>query len=129
MLSILIPTYNYDCFSLIKELKKQADELEIMYEIIVQDDFSQRCVEENSKINSLQNCRFQINNENLGRTKNRTNLVYNAQFDLVLFLDSDVFPEKNTFLKDYLKTYKKVKGVIFGGYKYLAHETCFEDQF
>lgn len=118
MLSILIPTYNYDCFSLVKELKNQADTLEIIYEIIVQDDFSQHCIDENSKINSLHNCRFQINTENLGRTKNRTNLVKNAKFDLILFLDADVYPEKNTFLKDYLETYKKEKKIIFGGYKY-----------
>ncbi len=118
MLSILIPTYNYDCFSLVKELKQQADELELIYEIIVQDDFSQHCIDENSNINSLQNCSFQINVENLGRTKNRTNLAQNATFDLILFLDSDVFPEKNTFLKDYLETYKKEKTIVFGGYKY-----------
>jgi hypothetical protein len=45
-------------------------------------------------------------------------LVKNAKFDLILFLDSDVYPEKNTFLKDYLETYTKEKTLIFGGYKY-----------
>ena len=65
MLSVLIPTYNYNCFSLVLELKKQADGLNFDYEIIVQDDCSSLYIEENSKINSLQNCSFEINSENL----------------------------------------------------------------
>jgi len=118
MISILIPTYNYNCFALVEELNNQAKKIEIDYEIIVQDDNSQLYIEENSKINSLVNCSFKINSENLGRTINRQSLAQNSKFELLLFLDSDVFPEKKTFLKDYLDFYNNENVVCFGGYKY-----------
>ena len=40
MLSILIPTYNYDCSRLIRDLQAQAEQAGIDYEIIVADDAS-----------------------------------------------------------------------------------------
>ena len=46
MLSILIPTYNYDITHLVYELHKQASEAEIDFEIICLDDGSK------SEINS-----------------------------------------------------------------------------
>lgn len=119
MLSILIPTYNDHCYSLVKELKKQADELNIVYEIIVQDDASKLYLNENSDINNLPNCRFESNQQNVGRTKNRMILAEKASFDLILFLDADVLPEKATFLSEYIDYHQKNKNsVIFGGYKY-----------
>ena len=38
MLSILIPTYNYDCTQLVADLQQQAEQIGINYEIIVADD-------------------------------------------------------------------------------------------
>lgn len=119
MLSILIPTYNYDCFSLVKELKKQADALQFEYEILVQDDCSSLFIEENSKINALEKCSFNINSTNLGRTNNRLTLVNKSSYDLLLFLDSDVFPKDDDFLKNYLSELSKSSfNVIFGGIIY-----------
>lgn len=119
MLSVLIPTYNYNCFSLVLELKNQADGLNFDYEIIVQDDCSSLYIEENSKINSLQNCSFEINSENLGRTKNRLLLIQKSKFDDLLFLDSDVFPKENDFIKKYVNQIKTNKSpVIYGGLVY-----------
>ncbi|PIV50102.1 MAG: glycosyl transferase, partial [Flavobacteriaceae bacterium CG02_land_8_20_14_3_00_34_13] len=40
MLSILIPTYNYDITSLVAVLYKQLEEVSYAYEIIVVDDAS-----------------------------------------------------------------------------------------
>lgn len=119
MLSILIPTYNYDCFSLVKELKKQADTLQFDYEILVQDDCSSLFIEENSKINLLDKCSFNINSSNLGRTNNRLTLVNKSSFELLLFLDSDVFPKDGNFLKKYISEFSKSKiDVVFGGIVY-----------
>ena len=55
MLSILIPTYNYNVYPLVTELKKQIDELAIEYEILVQDDSSKSSenIKQNSKIKKL----------------------------------------------------------------------------
>ena len=121
MLSILIPTYNDHCYSLVKELKRQADALPITYEIIVQDDASKLNANENFEINQLEHCRFESNQLNVGRTKNRLILIEKAAFNLVLFLDADVFPEKDTFLSTYLEYHQKnTNTVLFGGYKYDA---------
>ena len=40
MLSILIPTYDYDCRHLVNDLHEQAEQAGIVYEIIVADDAS-----------------------------------------------------------------------------------------
>lgn len=119
MLSILIPTYNYNCFSLVLELKQQADELNFDYEICVQDDCSSLFIAENSEINELQNCSFEINSENLGRTKNRLLLIQKSKFDDLLFLDSDVFPKENDFIKKYVdQIVTKKSTVVYGGLIY-----------
>ena len=45
MLSILIPTYNYDCTCLVRDLQTQAQRLGIGYEVIVADDLLQSAVD------------------------------------------------------------------------------------
>ena len=60
MLSILIPTYNFDCSVFVQALSNQAEALHVPYEIIVCDDGS---TDETSKIgnrtiNACPNCRF-----------------------------------------------------------------------
>lgn len=118
MLSILIPTYNYNCFSLVEELKNQADHLKIDYEIIVQDDCSRAFIEENSKINSLEHCCIQTNSSNLGRTRTRQILSKKARFDWILLLDSDVFPTSKKFLSNYISHINNSNSVVIGGIKY-----------
>lgn len=118
MLSILIPTYNYNTYPLVLELKGQADLLSIDYEILVQDDFSSLFIEENSKINELENCSFEINKENLGRSKIRNFLANKAKFDWLLFLDADTFPLHSNFISSYLIHLKNEEKVIYGGITY-----------
>lgn len=120
MLSILIPAYNYDVRPLVLELQKQVEEYDIAYEIIVCDDaIDSKYIKENSKLNDLKNINYFVNPINLGRAKNRNELVKKSKFDLLLFLDADTFPVQNEFLKNYLDTYSKINSsVIFGGLKY-----------
>lgn len=118
MLSILIPTYNYNVYPLVLELKQQADNLGIIYEIIVQDDLSQKFSNENTQINSLTNCFFSINKQNLGRGKNINLLCVKSKYDYVLIMESDSFPENKNYLKNYIKILSKSTTVIFGGVKY-----------
>jgi len=120
MLSILIPTYNYDVQPLVLELQKQAEELGIAYEIIIaEDDTISAFSLENLKLNEFNNISYSINPVNFGRAKNRNELVKKSKYDLLLFLDADTFPVQNEFLKNYLDTYKKINSsVIFGGLKY-----------
>jgi len=118
MLSILIPTYNYNIFSLVQELYDQAELLNINFEIIVLDDGSTKFVEENSKINSLDNCFFKVNSENFGRSKTRNLLAKNATYNWLLFLDADTFPKNNQFLANYLQHIDDNFDAINGGIVY-----------
>lgn len=119
MLSILIPTYNYNAFPLVLELKKQADCLGIDYEILVQDDYSNSALNiKNKEITLLKNCSFFINQSNLGRGKNLNSLVTKAKFEWVLFLDCDTFPTQENFLKNYIRATAKNHSIVFGGIVY-----------
>lgn len=118
MLSILIPTYNYNVYPLVTELKSQADALGITYEILVQDDASKTFLEENSEINLLQHCSYILNHENLGRGNNINLLNNRAQFDYVLIMEADAFPEKKTYLQDLIASINQDTQVLFGGVTY-----------
>ncbi|WP_445455067.1 glycosyltransferase [Flavobacterium sp. HNIBRBA15423] len=118
MLSILIPTYNYNTFPLVLELKGQADLLSIDYEILVQDDFSSLFIEENSRINELENCSFEINKENLGRGNNINLLNSKAKYDNVLIMEADAFPEKKEYLETLISNINQNTKIIFGGVIY-----------
>ena len=118
MLSILIPTYNYNVFPLVLELKHQADKLGINYEILVQDDFSQDFINENYKTNSLTNCDFSINSQNLGRGKNINLLCSKSKYEYVLIVEADALPENEFYLKNCIEKLSKSTSVLFGGVKY-----------
>lgn len=118
MLSILIPVYNYDVYALVSELKHQADELGIKYEILIQDDNSHEFTSQNEKINSLSNCHYEVNTQNIGRGKNINLLCSKANEDYVLIMESDSFPENKNYLKNHLASIKNDTSIIFGGVKY-----------
>ena len=103
MLSILIPTYNYDCYDLVKELHRQALMSNIEFEIIVADDCSNIQLPKLQLINQLTNCQLIKPQHNLGRAKIRNFLADKSQYSHLLFLDSDSFPANNDFLKQYIK--------------------------
>ncbi len=121
MISILIPTYNFNTLPLVEELYKQAVLENIDFEIIVCDDASpvNEITEINSKINQLENCRFERNETNLGRGQNRNLLVSKARYDWTLLMDCDMYPKSKNFIKIYLRSLKnKEKKAIFGGLIY-----------
>jgi glycosyltransferase involved in cell wall biosynthesis len=120
MLSILIPTYNYDTYSLVSELHRQCLESKIDFEILCQDDASNsKLNEKNEIINSLENCSFFVNSNNLGRGKNINSLAEKAKHDYLLILDCDTFPTQNNFIKNYISTTNNIENlVVFGGIQY-----------
>jgi glycosyltransferase involved in cell wall biosynthesis len=121
MISILIPTYNFNTLPLVQELHKQILVENIKFEIIVQDDASpiNENTKINSKINQLEYCRFERNETNLGRGQNRNALVTKAQYDWILLMDCDMFPKSKNFIKIYLKSIqKKDRQAVFGGIIY-----------
>jgi glycosyltransferase involved in cell wall biosynthesis len=119
MLSILIPTYNYNAFPLVLELQKQCLDCNIKFEILCQDDCSDDFLVENNKINTLKNCSFSSNETNLGRGQNRNYLASKASFPWLLFLDCDMFPRDPNFIENYfLNIQKNNNPIIFGGILY-----------
>ena len=114
MLSILIPTYNYDCYDLVSELHRQASQLNIEFEIIVADDCSTSELSKLPYINQLSNCQLIKPQHNLGRAKIRNFLADKSQYNHLLFLDSDSFPANNDFLKKYIE-YIPQNITILGG--------------
>lgn len=120
MLSILIPTYNYNVFPLVKEVSEQCIAEKISFEIIVLDDASQNFHTENNEINSLDNCSYSILNQNIGRSSIRNLLSTKALFDNLLFLDADVRMISNQFIKNYINFIKSNSnyGLVYGGIVY-----------
>ena len=118
MLSILIPTYNYDCLGLVEELHRQAQTLLFPIEILVADDGSKEELKRNNrKINKLSNCMFIELKENVGRARIRNFLSEKANYDILLFIDSDAGLISNDFLQNYVSAIQNNE-VICGGLLY-----------
>jgi len=120
MLSVLIPTYNYLVVSLVKSLHQQLLKQNIPFEIISFDNGSESKLNiKNEKINKINFCKFISLNKNGGRSKIRNLLAQNAKYDWLLFLDADVLPVSEKFIKNYLETAKtNNQKVVYGGLKY-----------
>lgn len=118
MLSILIPIYNYNSYPLVKELHQQCMECEIDFEILCQDDASNEFLNENQKINSIENCNFSRNNSNFGRGKNINSLVEKSKFEWLLIMDCDTFPTENNYIQKYISKINIDEKVVYGGIEY-----------
>lgn len=118
MLSILIPTYNYNVYPLVSELHRQCLKSKINFEILCQDDSSKTFEPENLKINNLENCRFEVLEKNIGRSGIRNLLAQKAQFDILLFLDADTIPVHTDFIQKYVNQINDSEKVVFGGIEY-----------
>lgn len=117
MLSVLIPSYNYDCTELVQAVSKQSKDCGITYEIICRDDFlgNSHNTEKNLSINSLPFCSYQVNSEQLGRARNRNNLSSLAKHEWILFLDCDMLPVNDSFIQKYLEVIRRGKNCAFYG--------------
>lgn len=114
MLSILIPTYNYDATRLVKTLHKQAIDCNINFEILVFDDGSNSEINiKNETLNKLEHCSFKTLKNNIGRSAIRNLLAKTAQYENLLFLDVDVFPKDYHFIKYYIENLEN--NLVSGG--------------
>lgn len=119
-LSILIPSYNWDCSQLVSDLHAQGVSTGMQFEIIVADDystddgaFSAIC----STAARLEHCRLIALEENVGRSAIRNLLADNALYDKLLFMDCDAAVCSPTFLKDYMVATEKAD-VVCGGLRH-----------
>ena len=118
MISILIPTYNAVCLSLIEKMYKQAIALRIPFEILLADDAScENIRQQNRKMTEWQGCRYLQQEENQGPARIRNYLASEARYPYLLFLDSDVMPVSDSFLEEYLQVARTGR-VVCGGFIY-----------
>ena len=117
MLSILIPTYNYDCYDLVKELHRQATELNIEFEIIVADDCSQTYKEKNKLIKLFSHTTYIELDKNIGRSKIRNFLADTAIYPYLLFMDCDSEVSRKDYISKYIK-HCEPNCCIIGGTSY-----------
>ena len=120
MLSILIPTYNYNIEALVLELHAQSTACKIDFEILCYDDGSKNLeiIEANNSINLLKYTSYKVLDSNIGRSAIRNLLAKDAKYDLLLFLDADVIPVKNDFISKYLDAVSDSTNIIYGGIRY-----------
>ncbi|MBW2960858.1 glycosyltransferase family 2 protein [Mesonia aestuariivivens] len=120
MVSVLIPVHNYDVSGLIDVIYTQAEKEKISYEIIVLDDASNNLAfkkKNQTKIENTSHCFLIEFSKNKGRTFARNTLAQKAKYDYLLFLDADVLPKENNFIRQFLPYVNKYD-LVFGGIDY-----------
>ena len=121
-ISVLIPTYNQPCLELVSQLQAQLEQAAVAYEIIVADDGStdERTVEANLGITTLGHCQYIVRKENAGRAAIRNFLAQEAQYDLLLFIDSDMSIVDGQYIRRYLAA--ECDSVLDGGVRIVGGE-------
>ncbi|MBW3518022.1 glycosyltransferase [Flavobacterium sp. NKUCC04_CG] len=118
MLSILIVSYNYSLYTLVKRLQIECVSLGVEFEILCSDDNSNNHYK-NESIEQLEHCHYFIQPINIGRSLSRNFLINKAQFDSIIMLDSDTLPAQPHFIKNYLDLLvNQNKTFINGGLQY-----------
>jgi glycosyltransferase involved in cell wall biosynthesis len=120
MISVLIPSYNYDVSPLVHQLLKSAENANVQMEVIIRDDSPGSIHRESMSkaFAGLSNVLLECNQKNLGRSKCRNLLIDDAQFDNLLFLDADSeLLYKDAFVSKYLENIKE-HTVVVGGTRY-----------
>lgn len=102
MISVLIPTYNYNFSELVCEIHQQLLLEKIPFEIICVDDASPSGKVSEKVILNLENVTFSRLKNNIGRSRIRNLLAEMAKYDWFLFLDSDTKPVSGFFIKNYI---------------------------
>jgi glycosyltransferase involved in cell wall biosynthesis len=116
MLSILIPTYNYNVYPFACQIEKQAIKSKIDFEIICFDDGSNSLINlENKKINSLINSQFIARKNNIGLSNIRNALAEASKYSNLLFIDGDSLLPNEQFIIRYKKALKENTDIVYGG--------------
>jgi glycosyltransferase involved in cell wall biosynthesis len=114
-LSILTPTHNDLCVKLVDALRQQAEKAGIAYEILVGDDGSTdaEVIKGNQQIDDWEHCQYLKKAQNIGRAAIRNYLAQTAQYDWLLFIDSDMTLVRPDYLSKYVSI--EVADVVDGG--------------
>jgi glycosyltransferase involved in cell wall biosynthesis len=121
MLSILIPTYNYNITRLVADLHQQAMDSYVDFEIIVMEDGSKLYVEENKIVADFEFCRHIVLENNIGRSAVRNKLADEANYGHLLFMDCDAEVSSEHFVEKYI-SFCREECVVIGGTAYDPNE-------
>ncbi|WP_430613365.1 glycosyltransferase family 2 protein [Flavobacterium sp. JP2137] len=120
MVSLIIPTYRYEVYPLVKRLHQECLELGLIFEILCSDDASPDGVD-TLAIEALSNCRYYVQPNNLGLSYARNFLIDRAQYDCIILLDCDTLPVYTDFVKRYVDAFLNQPASFFsGGLQYQA---------
>ncbi len=121
MLSILIPSYNHDCYALVEQLHRQCTDTQITFEIIVGDDCSTTpLINTQQIVSTLSHAQIIRPSHNLGRSAIRNFLAIHAHYENLLFIDADSLPANDNYIKNYLPHLGKI---VLGGRSYRKTNT------
>ena len=117
MLSICIPTYNYNVNELVAEFSRQCTEAKVDFEIIVLEDGSDESfARQNSSIEKIPGAKHIVDAQNHGRSHTRNRLADTAKGEKLIFIDCDSAIPDNLFINRYLDNCNAC--VICGGTTY-----------
>ncbi len=111
-ISILIPVFNFDINPLVNQLLNNNTSID--FEIIIIDDCSTTPIDFSNNSTKIRYIKL---TQNIGRSKIRNLLASYANYSYLLFLDCDVMPLDENYLRNYEPNLKCNK-VIYGGNMY-----------
>lgn len=118
MITICIPTYNYDVTNLVKALISQVNALGTPSEILVMDDVSDELFRiKNHVIQDWKGVRYIELSSKLGRASIRNRLAAESAYEYLIFMDCDSSLPDNQYLARYLP-FCAENTVVFGGRTY-----------
>lgn len=121
MLSILVPVYNFEVTDFVRELKTQAENAQIDFEILCYDDCSEeRYKIKNRAIAQLDRVIYKELPANIGRSRIRNKLANDASFNHLLFVDCDSIIIDHQYIQRYLANISSTE-IIYGGRTYPGH--------
>ncbi len=128
MLSINIPVFNIEVNGLVSQIARQAEELNILYEILVYDDGSDETVRAvNREIKKLPKVVYVELATNIGRAAIRNKMGFGSKYKNLLFIDADSRIIKNGYLAVFLENVKPCC-VLCGGTAYQAEKPLEKDK-
>ena len=122
MLSILIPTYNFNVVPLVETLVSQSIDSGVDFEIIILDDASTDTLisdQNKAALEQYDTVQYLLSNKNKGRERSRQKLANRAKYHWLLFLDADTKPKREGFIERYFNAIDEETKLIFGGIAYM----------
>lgn len=126
MISVCIPVYNRDITTLVCDLHRQCESLDIAFEIVLIDDASEIGYKlKNKTLLSLKSVIYEELSENIGRSAIRNMLASKASYPYLIFVDNDAKVCSDDFIEKYIR--QRSAGIVcYGG---TAYDSCPSDEF